>query len=85
MLAKRLARVAERLVGEAHTRPIFGRMIQDNLHLIRYTIDRIGKKHRMAGALVHLDQSKAFDRFDHYYFGAFLKATSFNSDFRGRT
>ena len=37
----------------------------------------------MGGALVNLDQSKAFDRVDHQYLAAVLNAVGFGPVFRG--
>lgn len=55
VLAKRVPLVTEKLVGEAQTCTISGRTIQNNLHLIRYTIDRIGNNLDMRGDPVHLN------------------------------
>ncbi len=65
VLAKRLARVVGSVVGDSQTCAIPGRSI-DNLHLVRYIVERVGnKKPGFGGALINLNQSKAFDRVDH--------------------
>lgn len=58
--AKRLARVADGLGQEAKTCAILDRTIQDNVHLLRYTLGE-------GEAEAHFDQAKAFDRVDHLY------------------
>ena len=83
VLAKRLALVVGRLVGDAQTCAIPNRSIHDNLHLTRYIIERVGKEPGMGGALINLDQSKAFDRVDHQYLAAVLRAAGFGPVFRG--
>ena len=42
-----------------------GRSIKDNLHLVREILE--GIKDDTEGALINLDQSKAFDRMDHRF------------------
>lgn len=71
------------LVGEAQTCAIPSRTIQDNLHLIRYILDRIVTKPAMGGALIRLDQSEAFDSVDHHYPEAVLEAAGLVLGFRG--
>lgn len=44
----------------------------------------MGKKPDIGEALVHVDESKAFDRVDHHYHDAVLEAPGLGSDFRGR-
>lgn len=48
---------------------------------ILFTLDRVGKRLGMGGALVRLDQSKVYDTVDHRYFEAFLAAVSLDLGF----
>jgi hypothetical protein len=50
---------------------------------MRYIVERVGNKPGFGGALINLDQSKAFDRVDHRYLAAVLKAAGFGPVFRG--
>lgn len=60
-------RVTDGLIGEAQIYVIFGRSIQDNFHLICYTLERFNSKPGKGGKLVQLDEAKAFDRVEHPY------------------
>lgn len=81
MQAKRLALVAEKLVGEAQSCTLPSRVIQDNIHLIRYTIDRMLKLLGMGGTLAPLDQSKSFDMDDRHYLETVLKSVGLSVAF----
>ncbi len=83
VLANRLALVVEKLVGEAQTCAIPGRSIHDNLHLVRYIIERVSNKPGFGRAMINVDQSKAFDRVDHRYLAAVLRAAGLGPVFRG--
>ncbi|GAB1597330.1 hypothetical protein Ahia01_000009400 [Argonauta hians] len=83
VLAKRLALVVSGLIGRAQTCAIPGRSIHDNLHLTRYIFDRVASESGLGGALINLDQSKAFDRVDHQYLAAVLRAAGLGPVFRG--
>lgn len=67
------------VVEEAQTCAISGRYIHDNLRLIRYSLERVGKTSGKSGALVHLELSKAFDS---VYLAAVLEAADLGADFR---
>ena len=57
-----------------------GRSIQDNLHLIRQVLE--GIEDDTEAALVSLDQSKAFDRVDHWFLASVLETAGFKPEFR---
>lgn len=59
-----------------------GESIQDDLHCMRYIIDRIVKVTAMSGAPINLDQSKASDKIDHRYLEVVLRDIGFCSVFR---
>ena len=67
VLANRLQLVISDLIGSEQTFAVKGRSIQDNLHLIREVLE--GIEDGTEAALISLDQSKAFDRVDHRFFG----------------
>lgn len=50
---------------------------------MRYIIEQVGNRSSFCGALVNLDQSKAFDRVDHRYQVVVLKVISFGPVFKG--
>lgn len=79
VLAKRLAHVVEKLVGNVQTCTIPGKLIQNNLHLMHYTLERVNKLSHKCRALVRLDLSKAFDRVDHQYLLPFMMALNLQS------
>lgn len=54
VLAKRLAHVMEKLAEETQTCAISGRSIQDNLHLLHCTLDKVGKLSSKGRTLGHL-------------------------------
>ncbi len=51
------------------------RSIQDNLHLIREVLE--GIEDGTEAALISLDQSKAFDRVDHWFLATVLETAGF--------
>lgn len=55
-------RVVDKFIGETQTCAIPDRSIHGNLYLICSTIERVGKITDKGRALVHLDQSKAYDK-----------------------
>ena len=71
VLANRLQIVISDLIGPEQTYDVKGRSIQDNLNLIREVLE--GIEDGTEAALISLDQSKAFDRFDHRFFGVCFK------------
>lgn len=64
-LAKRLALVMDKLVGEEQTCAILTRTIHDNLQSMRYITEREGDEVDIGRTLINLDQFKAFDEVDH--------------------
>ena len=56
-----------------------GRLIQDNLHLIREVLEEI--EDGTEAALISLDQSKAFDRVDHRFLATVLETAGFQPEF----
>lgn len=83
VLVKMLAILIDGLIGDVQTDTIPNRSIHDNLHLIRYFIERVGKEPGMSVVLINLDQSKAFNRVNHQYLEAVLALASFGLNFRG--
>ena len=67
VLANRLQIVISDLIDPEQTYAVKGRSIRDNLHLIREVLE--GIEDDTEAALISLDQSKAFDRVDHRFFG----------------
>ena len=57
-----------------------GRSIQNNLHLIREVLE--GIEDSTEAALISLDQSKAFNRFDHLFLASVLETAGFQPKFR---
>lgn len=80
-LAKTSARAADSLVGKTQAYAIPDKTIQDNLHLLRYTLQRLNSNDDKGGAVVNLDQSKVFDRFDHRYLVSALAQFCLGFDF----
>ena len=56
-----------------------GRSIQDNLHMVRGIRERIVDD--TEAALINLDQSKAFNRVDHWFLVAVLETAGFKPEF----
>ena len=57
-----------------------GRLIQDNLHLIREILEVLGDGGE--AALISSDQSKAFDKVDHWFLASVLETAGFQHEFR---
>ena len=57
-----------------------GRSIQDNSHMVWVVPEGIEDGTEVA--LIHLDQSKAFDRGDHRCLATVLETAGFTSEFR---
>lgn len=53
-----------------------------SLHLIHFNLDRVSKNLSWV-EMVHVEQNKAFDRFEHLYFGAVLEAANLGPSCRG--
>ena len=80
VLANRLQRVISDLIGPEQTFAVKGRSIQDNLHLIREVLE--GIEDDTEAAPISLDQSKAFDRVDHWFLASVLETAGFKPEFR---
>ncbi|KAM9316586.1 LOW QUALITY PROTEIN: uncharacterized protein PAF06_007630 [Gastrophryne carolinensis] len=72
VLANRLRSVIGQIVNLDQTYGIPGRRIADSLALVRDTVHYI-QTHNMHGALVSLDQEKAFDRVSHGFMSKVLQ------------
>ena len=79
ILANCLQLVISDLIGPEQTFAVKGRSIQDNLHLIHEVLE--GIEDDTEAALISLDQSKAFDRFDHRFLATVLKTAGFKTEF----
>lgn len=75
-------RLVPGLVGEVKACAIADRSIQDNLLFLRNTTERVNRIPGKSEIMVHLDQSKAFNRFDHQYLAVVLTAAGFGPTFR---
>ena len=75
-LANRLQLVICDLIGPEQTFAVKRISIQDNLNLIREVLEGT------EAALISLDQSKAFDRFDHRILTTVLETAEFQPEFR---
>ena len=80
VLANRLQLVISDLIGPEQTFAVKRRSIQDNLHLIREVLE--GIEDGTEAALISLDQSKAFDRVDHWFLATVLETARFQPEFR---
>ena len=80
VLANRLQLVISDLIGPVQNYDVNGRKSQDNLHLVREVIE--GLKDNTKDALIHLDQSKVFDRVNHRFLATVLETSGFNPEFR---
>ena len=80
VLVNRLQVVINDLIEPEQTYAVKGRSIQDNLHLIRETIE--GLDDDTQAALINLDQSKAFDSVDHRFLASILETAGFKPEFR---
>ena len=81
VLANRLQLVISNLIGPEQTFAVKeGRSIQDNLHLIREVLE--GIEDGTEAALISLDQSKPFDKVDHWFLATILETAGFKPEFR---
>ena len=80
VLANRLQLVISNLIGSKQTFTVKGWPIQDNLHLIREVLE--GIEDGTGATLISLDQSKAFDRVDHWFLATVLETAGFKPEFR---
>ena len=80
MLSNRLAKVLPIIIHEDHTCSVKGRVIQENLSIIRDII-YYANKTKDNIALVSLDQMKAFDKVDWNFLERILKKFNFGPDF----
>ena len=68
------------LIGPEQTYAVKERSILDNLHLILEVLE--GIEDGTESALISLNQSKAFDRIDHWFFATVLETVGFQPEFR---
>jgi exonuclease III len=80
IMANRLKKVLHCIVNIDQVCSIPGRSIMDVLHLLRDVIDFIEQKN-LGGAIISIDQTKAFDRVSHEFMFLALKYYGFGSDF----
>ena len=80
VLANRLQLVISELIDPEQTFAVKGRLIQDNVHLIREVLEGIVDD--TEAALISLDQSKAFDSVDHRFLATVLETAGFKPEFR---
>ena len=80
VLANHLQLVISDLIGPEQTYAVKGRSIQNNLHLIRKVLE--GIEDGMEATLISLDQSKAFDRVNHWFLSTILETARFQPEFR---
>lgn len=79
-LGNRLKLVMDKVIHPNQTYCIPGRMINDNIHLIRSIIEHQQRIRDPIG-IIMWDQEKAFDRVDHGYLVAVLRAFGFGDTF----
>ena len=79
ILANRLQLVISDLISPEQTYSVKGRSILDNLHLIHKFLE--GIEDSTEAALISLDQSKAFDRVDHWFLATVLETAGFQPEF----
>jgi len=80
VLTMRLSKIIDEIVHPDQTCSVPGRMIHDNVHLIRNLVEYTNDKN-MSAALISMDQSKAFDRVSHDYLFNVLSNFGFKSQF----
>lgn len=66
VLAERLACLVDGLIGAEQKCAVPGRNIQNNLHLLRYSLEVFESNSGKSEALLRLDQAKLFDMVDHH-------------------
>lgn len=71
VLTKRLGKLMPDLINEDQTSGVQGRNIQDNLMILRDTVDFINMYNKK-GAIICVDQEKAFDRIEWRYLHAMM-------------
>ena len=80
LLANRLGKVLDSIIGISQTCSVPGRTIFDNVHLIRNIIDYVEQKNINA-CFICLDQEKAFDRVSWSYLYHTLVSFAFSDTF----
>ncbi|KAI7804071.1 pol-like protein [Triplophysa rosa] len=80
VLANRLAEVMDQVIHPDQTYCVPGRLIFDNVSLIRDLLD-VSKMLNLDCGLISLDQEKAFDRVEHVYLWRVLEAFGFCKKF----
>ena len=81
VLANRLKKVLSVILSEDQTCDVPGRSIYENLFLLRDTLDYIDHK-QLSGALISLDQDKAFHGVNHGFLQRVLTRFNFGPSFR---
>ena len=79
VLANRLQLVISDLIGPKQNYAGKGRLIQDNLHLVREILE--GTEDDAEASLINLDQFKAFNRVDHQFLVVVLETAGFEPEF----
>ena len=79
LLSMRLLKVLPTVIHETQT-AVYGRRIDNTVHLVRDLIDLANQKNE-EGALLFLDQEKAFDRVNHEFLLKVLKQFGFGESF----
>ena len=80
VLNSRLRKTIGNIINDDQTCSIPGRSIHDNIHLIRSIIEYHARRKEPMG-LILWDQEKAFDRINHRYLMAALRAFGFGQEF----
>ena len=73
ILMRRLLKALEGTIGHHQTAYLKGRLIDDNVRTIQYTVDKYKDDENEGIHLLFLDQEKAFDRVSHRFLWAALK------------
>ena len=79
VFASRLQLVISDQIGPEQTCVVKGRLILDNLHLIREVLEEI--EDGTEAALINLDQSKAFDRVEYRFLASVLETARLKPEF----
>ena len=79
-LCNRLMPIMNQIIHHNQTYCVPGRMIHDNIHLIRSIIEH-QQRIRDPFGIISWDQEKAFDRVDHGYLMAALRSFGFGNSF----